>query len=304
MLTQSVDMSQGDIINPRINKNKRKYLDREYEKLRWDENLTYEEKVKRYKSGIDYMNVRRNRYSNIFPPETTRVRLEGLKNNYINANYVTIQTDGCKMEYISTQAPTPFTYRDFWKMLWDQKSSVVVMLTNFIESGQTKAHQYWNKKNIPKIFTYKLSETTDKDGFELSVVLHSKIDLDCGILRIFDIVPSNGESRRIFHIQYLSWGDHKEPSSIKDINMLIGYMELYYIFGSIVGLDGPPIVHCSAGVGRTGTFIGCSVVKRLYFRKKESDISSIVSEMRKCRNGMVQTGGQYAFIYQFREQYI
>ena len=88
---------------------------------------------------------------------------------------------------------------------------------------------------------------------------------------------------------------------MKDIQSLIMYMDLFKIVGNIFSSIGPPIIHCSAGVGRTGTFIACSLIKHLRLSKKEIDIPQIVLDLRKCRSGMVQTDEQYAFIYKFND---
>ena len=297
MLTQSLDGFLSESPIQKISTKKRKRLTKEYEEISREPNLTYFEKTKKYKSAIEVVNRTRNRYSNILPPEETRVKLHDMQNDYINANYITIQTEDCEMKYISTQAPIPRTYSHFWKMVWDQKSSIIMLLTKFTKG---KAKCYWGKKNSPKIFNYKMIGSKE---LSLIVTYKNRVKLDCGILRIFEI-KKDQESRRIFHIQYNEWGDHKQPSSIKDIKFLIGYMEIFALIGCLNGLDGPPIIHCSAGVGRTGTFIACATIKTLVFRNKKVDIPAIVSQMRHCRTGMVQTDDQYIFIYLFHNHYI
>ena len=241
------------------------------------------------KMGLNYLNICKNRYTDIIPVEETRVKLLNVENNYINANYISYD----KFKYISTQSPLPNTIADFWKMVWDQKSSVIIMLTNFIENNRVKAELYWNNCKM------------EYDDIELSIDIENVINLDVGVLRIIKLTQINPRNkdqtiRYIHHIQYTEWGDHKEPSSIKDIKLLIGYMELYKCLGDSKGHNGPPIIHCSAGVGRSGTFIACTIVKQISYYKTPN-ISDIVAKIRKCRDGMVQTSNQYNFIYKFFE---
>jgi protein tyrosine phosphatase len=245
-------------------------------------------------------NVPKNRYYNILANDNTRVKLVGLNNNYINANHITFTTKNTTSKYISTQAPVPYSFRDFWKMVWDQKSSTIIMLTKIREKNKYKAHQYWKNKNTLQ-FKYSKTETTNNCSFTLSVSLIKKIKLDNGIIIRNFILKSGSTSRYINHIQYCNWGDYKCPSSIQDITTLIRLMELFQESGQLVKLNGPPIVHCSAGVGRSGIFIACSIVKNLLLYELPVNICDIVTQMRLCRTGMVQTDEQYSFIYQFKE---
>lgn len=296
MLTQSLDRFQLEQFPEQLTPKKRKRLSTEYQNLNTETHLSYLDQSDQYKTGRIYSNEAKNRYSDIIPIETTRVKLEGLKNDYINANHIFIE--GADETYISTQAPLSKTYKDFWKMVWDQKSSIIVMLTDFKENGKKKASKYWDSMNKPKVFTYLEKETINDNKIDIVVTLVNKIKLCSGILREF-IVSKDDESRKIFHIQYTNWGDHTKPTSIKDIQVLIMYMELFREIGKLFTLNGPPIIHCSAGVGRSGTFIACSFIKYLKLHRKKIDIHNIVVGLRKCRSGMVQTDEQYAFIYQF-----
>jgi protein tyrosine phosphatase len=297
MLSQSLDGVKIKDFQDSPNSKKRKRLSDEYRNISEMTELSETEIYEKCKTGKEYMNIVKNRYSNIVPFDTTRIRLLGLKNDYINANHIFI--DDIDEIYIATQAPTPKTYRDFWKMVWDQQSSIIVMLTDIEESGKRKADQYWKDNEKPKEFSYLKNETSDKKEISISVTLIKKISLKAGILREF-ILNMNGETRKISHIQYTDWLDHMKPSSITDINCLIMYMDLFRTPGSRYVL-GSPIIHCSAGVGRTGTFIACSLIKHLLLHKKNIYIPKIISVMRKCRRGMVQTEEQYAFIYKFLE---
>lgn len=298
ILTNSFDASllenkQLDSFSP-----KRKRVKQEYKELLSRNKISkYEEMKKHFTSSI-FFNREKNRYANILALESSRVKLEGLHNDYINANY--IQAKGTNDCYISTQAPLPNTSRDFWKMVWDKKTAVIMMLTNFQEGGKIKSHKYWNSRSRTVAFKYKMSETLKKEEITLVVKLESITELQRGILHIFSLVCGD-EIRRIYHIQYKDWNDHKKPSEPKDIKILINYMDCFKSIGEFVGLDGPPIIHCSAGIGRTGTFIACAISNHCYLRKIPVEITDIVKNLRNCRRGMVQTDEQYAFIYHYNE---
>jgi protein tyrosine phosphatase len=299
MLTRSLDSFQTERFEEPVNQKKRKRLSVEYENLNTETKLPYYEQCQQYKTGNIYPNRLKNRYSNVIPLESTRVKLEGLKNDYINANHVKIPD--IVMNFISTQAPISATYQDFWKMVWDQKSSTIIMLTDFEENGKLKASQYWGTKNVIKSFTYTSEETTDNIEYKLYVTLIRQTNLaKFMILREFSL-SKDGEVRTVVHIQYTNWGDHQKPTSTSDIQRLIIYMSMFKTIGHISKLEGPAIIHCSAGIGRSGTFIACALVKYIRLKKREVNISQIVSNLRKCRSGMVQTDEQYAFIYKFNE---
>lgn len=277
----------------------------EYKSLRVP--VSREERLKKFKSG--YWNTNRNRYGDILPIEKTRVKLFGLKTDYINANYITLPVSQSD-EYISTQAPTSYTARDFWKMVWDHNVSVVVMLTSFIEGGYRKANKYWTDKSDGnnneynwKEFIYHPSETLDETLITIKVRVNKHRDLGFCIYRYFEVqlTESNGHenktsSKYIHHFHYKKWGDHKVPASVSDVNTLIYSM-------NILKKDGKVVVHCSAGIGRSGTFLGCSIIRGLLVQGIEPNIPLIVKGLRECREGMIQTMSQYNFLYHYKNTY-
>ena len=249
-----------------------------------------------FEGSTMFLNAPKNRYYNVLPAKATRVPLKNLKNDYINANFVADS-------WIATQAPVKKSYRDFWKMIWDQQVSVIMMLTGLEEKGIRKASKYWKDAE----YLYLASETQDNTEITLKVQLDKTVTLLCGKLNIISLFyndstsdntenTQNTEKRTIYHLQYWNWQDHEHPSSVSDIDNLIDYMEL---FNSKRG--GPIVVHCSAGVGRTGTFIACAMVKRLFYEKSPISISSIVNCLRHHREKMVQTREQYRFIFHYFE---
>ena len=284
MLTRS--LNSFSLRNSDVNQNiEKKRLSDEYKSIKKSNPL------RNSSTGYDFFNEYKNRYTDVVAKNKTRVTLKGLDVDYINANHIKYQGQ----KYISTQAPLKNTRRDFWKMVYDQKSPVIVMLTK-CKSG--KAEKYWPSTQIkPKTYNYWSGQTSDED-IEIKVTLENTIELDVCVLRVFNL-SYNGDIKMIYHIQYTQWGDHKVPHHPEHINDLIRYMELFQVLGERNGLKGPPIIHCSAGIGRAGTFISCSIVKTLKLQRDNVDIPDIVKTLRECRDGMVQTGDQYFFIHQF-----
>lgn len=240
-----------------------------------------------------FLNAPKNRYYNVLPAKATRVPLKNLKNDYINANFVADS-------WIATQAPVKKSYRDFWKMIWDNQVSVIVMLTSLEENGVTKASKYWKDAE----YKYHSFETLDNTEIIIKIHLDKTIFLRSGKLNVISLskkgdTEEKTENRTIYHLQYSDWQDHENPSSVEDIDHLINYMEL---FNSLPNeLNGSIVVHCSAGVGRTGTFIACAIVKRLFYEKSKVDIQKIVNSLRQHREKMVQTKEQYRFIFRYFE---
>lgn len=290
MLTQSLDSALFHE-NQRISyEKKRKRLSDEYKR------------IQKPKSCFGYIAGRnhpdKNRYSDVVPLDDTRVVLEDLTDDYINASHINLIFGDYVTDIISTQAPLTRTARDFWKMVWDQQTSVIIMLTNF---QPYQAHKYF-KENGTKTYKYSSNETTTSEAIEIQVTMIIKTSVRLGIIRVFN-VSVNEEVRKIYHFQYTEWGDHREPKSVEDIKSLIGYMEVFQAIGTKNGLNGPTVVHCSAGIGRAGTFITCSILKQLHLFGIEKDISEVVTSIRDCRTGMVQTNGQYQFTYEFIESF-
>ena len=251
-------------------------------------------------SSYNKTNILKNRYYDVPALDKTRFKLKNIKNDYINANIIEIIYQDIIFNYISTQAPKYNTCRDFWKMVWDSKSSVIIMLTDFIESGKYKSSQYWPMTN-DNVYTYWKNETKNSKNITLTITLENTVNLEIATLNIINL-SCDTDTRKIYHIQYRDWGDHKQPSSVKDINLLIDYMEIFNLFGTLVELYGPPIIHCSAGIGRSGTFIGCSILKKLILTKRTNfKVNEIIRQMRRCRYKMVQTNEQYTFLYHFIE---
>ncbi|XP_077621277.1 tyrosine-protein phosphatase non-receptor type 13 isoform X8 [Crocuta crocuta] len=226
-------------------------------------------------------NRRKNRYKNILPYDATRVPL-GDDGGYINASFIKIPVGKEEFVYIACQGPLPTTVGDFWQMIWEQKSTVIAMMTQEVEGEKIKCQRYW-----PNI----LGKTTMvSDRLRLGLVRMQQLKgFVVRAMTLEDI--QTGETRHISHLNFTAWPDHDTPSQPDDLLTFISYMRQ-------VHRSGPIITHCSAGIGRSGTLICIDVVLGLISQDLDFDISDLVRCMRLQRHGMVQTEDQYIFCYQ------
>nr|XP_010592376.1 tyrosine-protein phosphatase non-receptor type 13 isoform X7 [Loxodonta africana] len=226
-------------------------------------------------------NRKKNRYKNILPYDATRVPL-GDEGGYINASFIKISVGKEEFVYIACQGPLPTTVGDFWQMIWEQKSTVIAMMTQEVEGEKIKCQRYWPNT---------LGKTTMvSDRLRLALVRMQQLKgFVVRAMTLEDI--QTGEVRHISHLNFTAWPDHDTPSQPDDLLTFISYMR--HIHNS-----GPIITHCSAGIGRSGTLICIDVVLGLISQDLEFDISDLVRCMRLQRHGMVQTEDQYIFCYQ------
>ncbi|XP_019060496.1 tyrosine-protein phosphatase non-receptor type 13 isoform X15 [Fukomys damarensis] len=226
-------------------------------------------------------NRRKNRYKNILPYDATRVPL-GDDGGYINASFIKIPVGKEEFVYIACQGPLPTTVGDFWQMIWEQKSTVIAMMTQEVEGEKIKCQRYW-----PNL----LGKTTMASD-RLRLALEWTQQLKGFVVRVMTLEDiQTGEVRRIFHLNFTAWPDHDTPSQPDALLTFISYMRH-------VHRSGPVTTHCSAGIGRSGTLICIDVVLGLISQDLEFDISDLVRCMRLQRHGMVQTEDQYIFCYQ------
>ncbi|XP_035150449.3 tyrosine-protein phosphatase non-receptor type 13 isoform X13 [Callithrix jacchus] len=226
-------------------------------------------------------NRRKNRYKNILPYDATRVPL-GDEGGYINASFVKIPVGKEEFFYIACQGPLPTTVGDFWQMIWEQKSTVIAMMTQEVEGEKIKCQRYW-----PNI----LGKTTMVSN-RLRLALVRMQQLKGFVVRAMTLEDiQTREMRHISHLNFTAWPDHDTPSQPDDLLTFISYMRHIH-------KSGPIITHCSAGIGRSGTLICIDVVLGLISQDLDFDISDLVRCMRLQRHGMVQTEDQYIFCYQ------
>ncbi|XP_008828618.1 receptor-type tyrosine-protein phosphatase C [Nannospalax galili] len=236
-------------------------------------------------------NQNKNRYVDILPYDYNRVELSEINGDaastYINASYI----DGFKepRKYIAAQGPRDETVDDFWRMIWEQKATVIVMVTRCEEGNRNKCAEYWpsmeegtrafrdvvvkinEHKRCPDYIIQKLSITNKKE---------------------------KASGREVTHIQFTSWPDHGVP---EDPHLLLKLRRRVNAFSNF--FSGPIVVHCSAGVGRTGTYIGIDAMLEGLEAEGKVDVYGYVVKLRRQRCLMVQVEAQYILIHQALVEY-
>jgi cadherin 5 type 2 (VE-cadherin) len=230
-------------------------------------------------------NRNKNRFTNILPYDHSRVKLlptdDEDGSDYINANWMPGYNS--KREFVVTQGPLPSTRDDFWRMVWEQNCRAIVMVTKCVEKGREKCDHYWPVDSEPMYYG------------DLRVLVLNETKCSDWVVSEFEL--SQGDQiRRLVHFHYTGWPDFGVPEKLQS---LIRFVRLVR---TRVGPEGGPIVvHCSAGVGRSGTYITLDrifqIVQDAPDQESTVDIYSIVNEMRRYRMYMVQTEQQYICVH-------
>nr|XP_023685344.1 receptor-type tyrosine-protein phosphatase delta-like isoform X34 [Paramormyrops kingsleyae] len=233
----------------------------------------------------------KNRLVNIMPYESTRVCLQPIRgvegSDYINASFI----DGYRQQkaYIATQGPLAETTEDFWRLLWEHNSTIVVMLTKLREMGREKCHQYWPAERSARYQYFVVDPMAE-------------YNMPQYILREFKVTDArDGQSRTVRQFQFTDWPEQGVPKSGEGFIDFIGQV---HKTKEQFGQDGPISVHCSAGVGRTGVFITLSIVLERMRYEGVVDIFQTVKMLRTQRPAMVQTEDQYQFCYRAGLEYL
>ncbi|XP_071376465.1 receptor-type tyrosine-protein phosphatase C isoform X2 [Centroberyx affinis] len=231
-------------------------------------------------------NATKNRYVDILPYDYNRVQLTTGNGeagcDYINASFI----DGFKecKKYIAAQGPKDETVSDFWRMIWEQQSSIIVMVTRCEEGNRVKCAQYWpSPERETEIFEEFIVKLNGEDHCPDYTIRH---------LSLSNKREKNSE-REVTHIQFISWPDHGVPG---EPHLLLKLRRRVNAFKNF--FSGPIVVHCSAGVGRTGTYIGIDAMMEGLEAEGRVDIYGYIVRLRRQRCLMVQVEAQYILIHQ------
>uniref|UniRef100_H3DD53 Receptor-type tyrosine-protein phosphatase F n=1 Tax=Tetraodon nigroviridis TaxID=99883 RepID=H3DD53_TETNG len=261
------------------------------DRLKANENLRFSQEFESIDPGQQFtwehsnleINKPKNRYANVIAYDHSRVILAAVDgipgSDYINANYV----DGYRKQnaYIATQGPLPETLSDFWRMVWEQRTCTIIMMTRLEEKSRVKCEQYWPARGT---HTYGMIQVTLLDTVELATYT----------IRTFALYKNgSSEKREVRQFQLMAWPDHGVPECPTPILAFLRRVKACHPPDS-----GPMVVHCSAGVGRTGCFIVIDAMLERMKHEKSVDIYGHVTCMRAQRNYMVQTEEQYIFIHE------
>jgi len=230
-----------------------------------------------------------NRYKNILPNPHSRVNLQLIGDDptttYINANYIT-SIDGGQRDYIAAQGPKPDCVLPFWRMLWQEDIKVIIMVTGLIERGKSKCSRYWPDR----VYRGNGAEGVIKYGNVVVKVVSAKQRAGYKVAELEATVGS--ETRTVMHFWFDSWPDFGVPSSSTAVTDMLQVANKYDPVH-----ENPWLIHCSAGIGRTGTFIGIDLGMKMVEKLNAVDTIMLIEKMRNDRGGMVQTRDQYEFLH-------
>ncbi|XP_021748706.1 protein-tyrosine-phosphatase PTP1-like [Chenopodium quinoa] len=230
--------------------------------------------------AIHVDNLNKNRYPNVLPFDSNRIVLTD--GGYINASFVNSSAEHAP-QFIATQGPLPSTFTDFWEMVLQYRCPVIVMLTRLFE-GKLKCHDYFQAENGPNEFGNISIVTTwiKETGSSL-------------VFRQLEVTKAESkEALSVLHIQYLGWPDHGTPKDTLAVREF--FRRIFHQPPSV----GPILVHCSAGIGRTGTYctIHDTIQRILGGDESALELAKTVKAFRFQRAGMVQSLDQYKFCYE------
>ncbi|XP_072319404.1 tyrosine-protein phosphatase non-receptor type 9 [Eucyclogobius newberryi] len=285
-------MTLHDLVE-HVKRKKKKGIYQEYEEIRKEPPAGTFDYSKKLANQI------KNRYSDVLCLDHSRVRLSQLcdaddeTSGYINASFM----DGYKRRnaYIATQGPLPKTFVDFWRMVWEQMVLIIVMTTRVVERGRVKCGQYWPLEE----------GRTEQHGYFLVRNTHIQVfqDFKLSLLELYN--TQSGERREVCHYLYVSWPDFGVPKSATAMldfreHVIQRQKAAVQKMGSSWkgGPEGPPVVvHCSAGIGRTGTFCTLDICLSRLEDMGTIDVCQTVRRMRTQRAFSIQTWDQYYFCY-------
>ncbi|XP_065344142.1 receptor-type tyrosine-protein phosphatase alpha-like [Cloeon dipterum] len=229
--------------------------------------------------GSKSQNKRKNRYANLAAYDCSRVVLDLLPgdkySDYINANYV----DGFERPkaYIATQGPKLSTVNDFWRMIWQENISLIVMVTNLVVGDKKKCEKYWPDVNREESY-----------GNVVVRSVNEEINANY-VTRTFSISRDNA-IRLVQQLHYTSWPDQGVPLYPQSMALFIGKINQHRN-------KNPILIHCSGGVGKTGTVILIDACLQMFRSHNRIDVMSIFTKMRSQRVNLVNNLAQYEFVH-------
>ncbi|XP_052221304.1 receptor-type tyrosine-protein phosphatase T-like [Dreissena polymorpha] len=249
------------------------FFEEEFEKLPYG-------LIKQYDQSQLEGNMAMNRYKGIYPYDESRVKVFGGHTDYINASFI----DGYKKRnaFIATLGPMSKQLGDFssfWRMIWQQKVDTIVMVTNLVEEGKDKCEQYWPNVESSTMYGDIRVSCTNEDTY-------------AEFIRRTFVINLKKEKRNLYHLHFTAWPDKGIP---EDVTSIVEFRQK--VLNVPVVLGGPTVVHCSAGIGRTGTYIALDILIREGEAENMVDIPGCVVTMRQNRPNMVQTVEQYEYLH-------
>uniref|UniRef100_I3MKH9 Tyrosine-protein phosphatase non-receptor type n=1 Tax=Ictidomys tridecemlineatus TaxID=43179 RepID=I3MKH9_ICTTR len=248
-------------------------------------------------------NAERNRFQDVLPYDDARVELVPTKENntgYINASHIKVSVSGIEWDYIATQGPLQNTCQDFWQMVWEQGIAIIAMVTAEEEGGREKSFRYW-----PRLGSRHNTVTYGR----FKITTRFRTDSGCYAttgLKMKHLLT--GQERTVWHLQYTDWPEHGCPEDLKGF---LSYLEEIQSVRRHTNSTSEPkspnpplLVHCSAGVGRTGVVILSEIMIACLEHNEVLDIPRVLDMLRQQRMMLVQTLCQYTFVYRVLIQFL
>lgn len=247
----------------------------------WTNLCEYESEPNKCEVGSLPENMTKNRYSNILPFDHSRVKLKHRENDYINANYI-IDDDPRHPSYIAAQGPLMHTTNDFWHMIWEEESVVIVSLCRTIEYGSAKCHQFW-PSNGSCVY----------DKFEIHLVSEHVWCEDYLVRNFFLKNLEQNQTRTVTQFHFLTWPENGVPQNIKSF---LDFRRR--VNKSFKTKSSPLVIHCNDGVGRTGTYLLIDMVlNKISKGAKEIDIAATLEYLKDQRPGIVKNKTQFEYSF-------
>ncbi|CAI4228939.1 unnamed protein product [Auanema sp. JU1783] len=239
-------------------------------------------------------NMRKNRYSDVHCIDSTRVVLKidsERSGDYIHANYV--QNELLNRKFICTQGPLQDTTYDFWRMVYQEKINSIVMLCSPNEEGRTKCDEYWpegkgNKNEYSSLIVENVGQ--DDDDFKTTQLIISPNPA-------FDWSKEDKAKTKHQFVHLYRWSRWPDRG-IPDKESVMIPLRLLDLIKS-----GPSVIHCSAGIGRTGSLMVIEIALKTIMSGQELNIRQITEDLRKSRCQCVQNEMQYLYVHRILIEY-